>query len=167
MKSFVRWSLAVALGLVISSSASAQDAQVYPGIGCKPLNVDANSVRATEFFLVNNSPVPVPVVCPIVWGGTLPTEVLVQVDGRVRAQDSFTCTAFGATLISSSTTAQTTIFDRDTQSQQNRSPGSVVRDFALFLRLQVPTTAGLAVFSLTCELPRGGRIYTYIVSMSR
>jgi hypothetical protein len=168
MKPLATLFIAVALGLSIESSAYAQDAQVFPGIGCKPLNAAADTVRTTEFYIVNDTNAPVPIVCPIVWGGFRPTEVMVAVIGRVRAQDSLTCTAFGASLVASSTTARTTVFDRASQTQRNSTPTSSFPDLPLDLRIQVPNNiTEIPVFSLTCELPRGGRLYSYIVTLFR
>jgi hypothetical protein len=164
MKLFLKLTMAVLIWLLISVSAYGQLATVYPGIGCKPFNAAANTVRTTETFIFNPSlTTPVTIVCPILHeiSGHVSTLLTINVSGLVRgANPSLTCSAISQLLDSSATGTQPTqSFTKTVTSFSTSEP--------LELEIQLPTSEDTPrIFSLSCILPPQGRLFVYTVQES-
>ena len=173
MKLLAKLTMAVFVWLSIPFSVYAADDKVYPGIGCKPFGGAAEAtLKATEFYIVNVSNASVPVVCPIVIDFDTTknsTVVNVQVLGHLRAKDTLSCTAFSAEVLPVNFAGDfgSRIFDRATDSAGDSLHSSAKHGFPISMSINVSTNVNaIHVYSLTCNLPQGGRILNYIVAFS-
>jgi hypothetical protein len=160
MKLFSKLTMAAPIWLLISVSAYGQT--VYPGIGCKPFNTAANTVRTTETFIFNPSlTTPVLIVCPILHeiSGHVSTQLTIKVSGRMpEANPSLTCSGSSQFLTNDSATrSQPTTFRSITVTSFSTSD-------PLQLVIPLPTDEDRTrIFSLSCTLPPQGRLFVYTV----